>query len=112
MTIEEAILVLNYSRPNTPGKDKQFYDNEDLNNALNMAIEAIEKLEENQNSKIAHWENLDVYSIKDTTVDFLQTASCSHCGKVHTTPYMYYFDEFNFCPNCGFKMGKESVKND
>lgn len=34
-----------------------------------------------------------------------QSARCSVCGKYHTTPYMYYFDEFKFCPNCGSYMG-------
>ena len=33
-----------------------------------------------------------------------QSARCSACGKYHTTPYMYYFDDFKFCPNCCAKM--------
>lgn len=33
-----------------------------------------------------------------------QSAKCSACGKYHTTPYMYYFDLYKFCPNCGAKM--------
>lgn len=33
-----------------------------------------------------------------------QSARCSVCGKYHTTPYAYYFDEYNFCPNCGADM--------
>lgn len=37
-----------------------------------------------------------------------QSARCSVCGKYHTTPYMYHFDHFNYCPNCGARMeGKE-----
>ena len=39
-----------------------------------------------------------------------QSARCSVCGKYHTTPYLYYFDNFNFCPNCGSQM--EGVDND
>ena len=34
-----------------------------------------------------------------------QEMQCSACGKWHTTPLMYYFDNFNYCPNCGAKMG-------
>lgn len=30
-----------------------------------------------------------------------QSARCSNCGLYHTTPYMYYFDNYKYCPNCG-----------
>ena len=33
-----------------------------------------------------------------------QSARCSVCGKYHTTPYMYYFNDFAYCPSCGAKM--------
>lgn len=33
-----------------------------------------------------------------------QSARCSVCGKYHTTPYAYYFNEYNFCPSCGARM--------
>lgn len=33
-----------------------------------------------------------------------QEAQCSVCGKYHTTPYMYYFDKFAYCPCCGARM--------
>ena len=36
-----------------------------------------------------------------------QSARCSVCHKYHTTPYMYYFDNYNFCPNCGADMRGE-----
>ena len=42
-----------------------------------------------------------------------QSARCSACGKYHTTPYMYYFDEYAYCPNCGQAMdGKEEPQTD
>lgn len=41
-------------------------------------------------------------------IDEWQSARCSVCGKYHTTPYMYYFDNFNYCPNCGAEMGGDS----
>ena len=37
-----------------------------------------------------------------------QSARCSVCGKYHTTPYMYHFDHFNYCPNCGADMRGET----
>ena len=39
-----------------------------------------------------------------------QCARCSVCGKYHTTPYLYYFKDFNYCPNCGARMN-EMVKH-
>lgn len=33
-----------------------------------------------------------------------QSARCTCCNKYHTTPYLYYFDNFTYCPNCGAKM--------
>lgn len=40
-----------------------------------------------------------------------QSARCSVCGKYHTTPYMYHFDHFNYCPNCGAKMERREDGN-
>ena len=36
-----------------------------------------------------------------------QSARCSACNKYHTTPYLYYFDDWDYCPNCGAKMEEE-----
>ena len=33
-----------------------------------------------------------------------QSAKCSQCGKYHTTPYIYFFNEYEYCPHCGAKM--------
>lgn len=40
----------------------------------------------------------------ENTIDEWQSAKCTNCGKYHTTPYLYYFSDYNFCPNCGAKM--------
>lgn len=45
--------------------------------------------------------------LEDTVINEWQSARCSECAKYHTTPYMYYFDNFNFCPNCGADMRGE-----
>ena len=39
--------------------------------------------------------------------DGLQSAKCSVCGRYHTTPYMYSFTDYNFCPHCGADMREE-----
>ena len=40
----------------------------------------------------------------DTIIEEWQSAKCSVCGKYHTTPYLYCFDNYNYCPNCGCRM--------
>ena len=49
------------------------------------------------------WEERKVYH--EICIEEWQTACCSVCHKYHTTPYMYYFDNYNYCPNCGARMG-------
>ena len=50
------------------------------------------------------WIEKEVYDLENTTIEQMQSASCSVCGKIHTTPFSYYFDNFNYCPNCGARM--------
>lgn len=40
-----------------------------------------------------------------------QVAQCSNCKRWHTTPYMYYFYEYKYCPFCGARM-TESEEDD
>lgn len=35
----------------------------------------------------------------------MQVAKCSNCEKYLTTPYIYSFNHYNYCPHCGAKMG-------
>ena len=49
------------------------------------------------------WEEKEVFD-GDRTIEQYQSARCSVCGKYHTTPYMYYFNNFNYCPECGADM--------
>lgn len=60
-----------------------------------------------QESKIGHWIDASVFDINDTTIEQLQSCTCSNCKKILTTPYMYYFDVYNYCPYCGKKMESE-----
>ena len=52
--------------------------------------------------KKGKWEEKEVSDEK--VIDEWQSARCSACGKYHTAPYMYYFNNYNYCPNCGAKM--------
>lgn len=52
--------------------------------------------------KVGEWLEKEV--ISDKVIEEWQSARCSVCDKYHTTPYMYYFSRYNYCPNCGAKM--------
>lgn len=54
--------------------------------------------------KKGRWVEREVYSDNKNQ---WQSARCSACNKYHTTPYLYYFDNFNYCPNCGARMEAE-----
>ena len=57
--------------------------------------------------KRGKWEEKEVSDEK--VIDEWQSARCSACGKYHTAPYMYYFNNYNYCPNCGARMTEEDV---
>lgn len=52
-------------------------------------------------TNVGTWEER---SVSEDSIQQWQSARCSVCNKYHTTPYLYYFDNFNYCPNCGAKM--------
>lgn len=55
-----------------------------------------------------YWVERRVVHTEDTAIDAWQSAKCSNCGKYHTTPYLYYFTDYAYCPNCGVrKSGKQ-----
>lgn len=55
------------------------------------------------------WTERHVDYASDCAIDEVQTAKCSVCGLYHTTPYLYSFTDYKFCPHCGAKMdGKEA----
>lgn len=70
--------------------------------AANMAIKALDQPERKQGK----WEE---EMFDDLAIERWQSARCSVCGLYHTTPYMYYFSNYNYCPNCGADMRKEQT---
>lgn len=88
--------------------------------ALDMAIEALEQYEnafehgyteaeseyrEILERKRGEWIERNVtQDRRDAKIQEWQSAKCSVCGKYHTTPYMYYFTNYDYCPNCGSDM--------
>ena len=55
--------------------------------------------------KRGRWLNMEkIYDDKAEYITEWQQAECSVCHKWHTTPYMYFFKHYNYCPNCGAAM--------
>lgn len=51
------------------------------------------------------WKEREILSKEDgKDIDQWQCARCSECGRYHTTPFLYSFNDYNFCPHCGAKM--------
>ena len=71
---------------------------------INIALPTAER-------KKGKWEEESTFDVDengDQIIQEWQSARCSVCGKYHTTPYMYYFNVYNYCPNCGARMeGKD-----
>lgn len=62
---------------------------------------------------MAKWLEKEVLSKLDgeLLIEEWQSARCSACGKYHTTPYMYYFYDYKYCPNCGARMDVEESED-
>ena len=59
-----------------------------------------------------YWEERKVFSNKKgKIIGEWQSARCPFCNKYHTTPYTYYFDNYNFCPSCGHDMRVKNENN-
>lgn len=54
--------------------------------------------------KHGEWLEKEVFDNVDYEIPEWQSEKCSVCGKYHTTPYLYNFRTFEYCPNCGSKM--------
>ena len=67
-------------------------------------LNGLESAEPEQTEGI--WTECDVFDNADYEIPQWQSAQCTKCGKYHTTPYMYYFHKFQYCPNCGARMGE------
>lgn len=60
---------------------------------------------------MAEWLEREIVSVKESGIEEVQVAKCPYCKRYHTTPYMYYFNEYPFCPNCGKRI-KETDKEE
>ena len=60
-----------------------------------------------QQKATGSWVEKQVVDNEEVEIEQWQSARCSKCDKYHTTPYSYYFNDYNYCPNCGAKMEVE-----
>ena len=70
--------------------------------ALQMAIEALKE------QKTGKWLKKNRVYSEESHIEDWQSCCCSVCGHYDTRPYMYYFDEPNYCSYCGARMENES----
>ena len=80
---------------------------------FDKAVAGINKLPpaqpEQPEPKRGEWLERDVIDEpKGKHITQWQSARCSVCGRYHTTPYLYSFTHYNFCPNCGADMREET----
>ncbi len=56
--------------------------------------------------KVGKWTEKEVIHAEEAkeTITEWQSCKCSVCGRYHTEPYMYYFNEPRFCSWCGARM--------
>ena len=89
-----------------------------IDNHLLDGIHAMGYREGHKDAKVEYerqtgeWLEKEVCNDKDNGIDAWQSAKCSKCGKYHTTPYMYYFDNYEFCPKCGARMVEPQESED
>ena len=98
MTKKEAIDLFedNFTVLNTHGH----YTEEEENEALNMAIEALKK---ESAEPTGYW--IEHYN-PEAEVCMQHMSECSVCGKMICGRYNIYK---NFCPNCGEKMEEQKI---
>lgn len=84
------------------------YDQESFLAGAGEVLNRLYKLEEKDVEPVKHgeWEEKEVFNVSESKIDEWQSARCSQCGLYHTTPYLYFFDDFRYCPNCGALMIK------
>lgn len=76
------------------------------NGMVAMNEECYKRLQTRDEPMKGTWEEKETFCVADDDpiISQWQSARCSECGKYHTTPYMYHFNDYNYCPNCGAKM--------
>lgn len=83
------------------GKHRLFNDGQYIDDCPLVEVSSADVAE------VKHGEWIEKETFYDENADVIsdwQSARCSVCNTYHTTPYSYYFTDYNFCPNCGARM--------
>jgi hypothetical protein len=117
--LDDAIDAIN-GLPNCPNGYSDAYDKASIISALEevpsaqpeIVLELLKTQPTIEPRKKGQWIEREVSD--STGIEEWQSAKCSVCGLYHTTPYMYYFQEYEYCPHCGARMtkGGEDEQND
>lgn len=56
--------------------------------------------------KKGEWTEFEIIHKEEASkaIEAWQSAKCSKCGRYHTTPYLYCFTYYTYCPHCGADM--------
>ena len=105
-------IVIDISEYNIEWIKNTFGVPEDIDVAIARAIvNGVPLSEIEPERKTGKWLEKEVFDNDVPIIDQWQSAKCSVCGKYHTTPYMYYFDDYAFCPRCGsYNGGKTNAE--
>lgn len=93
--------AIDYRNDKLHDKSEEF-----LNGVIYMAQRIEEAPSIDIEPKRGKWEEKETFRNGDDEpiIEEWQSAMCSVCHKYHTTPYIYSFNDYNFCPNCGADM--------
>ena len=89
----------------TACKGCPFFDSKGMTDC--RLLRALRKVQSAQPKK-GKWEEIKVFPASEIE---LQSARCSACKRYHTTPYLYNYTHYNFCPHCGARMANEDDNN-
>lgn len=85
-----------------------FSDDEDLQDVIyRLRDYPTADVVERKKGKWTEKEVIHAEEAKEVITEW-QSCRCSVCGRYHTQPYMYYFDNPNYCDFCGVDMRKET----
>jgi len=76
-----------------------------------VPVRAIRNIPSADVQPVVHGEWKEKETFHDENADVIsewQSVRCSVCNKYHTTPYLYCFTDYKFCPNCGADMRGET----